>query len=208
MANRSVTVRLAAEVGNYVSGMKQAKSTTEQLGETTKSVSSKSAGAFATLAQTAQENEQAWSTVSTGLMGVGTAAVAGVGLAVKTYADFDKAMSSVQASTHASVGEMDALRNAAIDAGANTAFSAQEAAQGIEELAKAGVSTSDILGGGLDGALSLAAAGSLDVGSAAEIAASALTQFKLQGSDVGHVADLLAAGAGKAQGPCRTLVRP
>src|SRR5690606_33734709 len=35
---------------------------------------------------------------------------------------------------------------------------------------------------------------------AAEIAASAMTQFGLAGEDVEHVADLLAAGAGKAQG--------
>jgi TP901 family phage tail tape measure protein len=40
----------------------------------------------------------------------------------------------------------------------------------------------------------------LDVADAAQIAATALTQFKLEGSDIPHVADLLAAGAGKAQG--------
>ena len=62
------------------------------------------------------------------------------------------------------------------------------------------MSSADILGGGLAGALNLAAAGEIEVGEAAEIAASAMTQFNLEGSDVGHVADLLAAGAGKAQG--------
>jgi hypothetical protein len=43
------------------------------------------------------------------------------------------------------------------------------------------VSTANILGGGLKGALSLAAAGQIDVGEAAEIAASAMTQFRLSG---------------------------
>jgi TP901 family phage tail tape measure protein len=61
------------------------------------------------------------------------------------------------------------------------------------------------LGGGLNGALSLAAAGALGVGEAAEIAASALTQFKLSGDQVPHIADLLAAGAGKAQGSVQDL---
>ena len=84
--------------------------------------------------------------------------------------------------------------------GADTKFSASEAAGAIEQLAKAGVSTRDILDGGLTGSLNLAAAGSIDVGEAAETAASAMTQFGLSGSDVTHVADLLAAGAGKAQG--------
>jgi TP901 family phage tail tape measure protein len=76
---------------------------------------------------------------------------------------------------------------------------------GIEALAKAGVSTTDILGGGLTGALSLAAAGNQSVGDAAETAASAMTQFKLSGKDIPHIADLLAAGAGKAQGEVSDL---
>jgi len=126
-------------------------------------------------------------------------------MAVKSYADFDRQMSVVDSATHETTENMAKLRQAAIDAGADTAFSAVEAGKGIEELAKAGVSTKDILGGGLTGALSLAAAGSLDVGKAAEIAASALVQFKLSGDKVPHVADLLAAGAGKAQGSVEDL---
>ena len=135
----------------------------------------------------------------------GAAILAGVGMAVKSYADFDRQMSVVDSATHETTENMAKLRQAAIDAGADTAFSAVEAGKGIEELAKAGVSTKDILGGGLTGALSLAAAGSLDVGKAAEIAASALVQFKLSGDKVPHVADLLAAGAGKAQGSVEDL---
>ncbi|MEU8608762.1 phage tail tape measure protein [Actinoplanes sp. NPDC048791] len=131
---------------------------------------------------------------------LGVGLVGAAGAAIKMRADFDKAMSGVRAATHAGSEDMDRLRRAALQAGKDTSFSATEAAQGVEELAKAGVSTSAILGGGLKGALDLAAAGGLDVGQAAETAASALTQFKLQGKDVPHVADLLAAAAGKAQG--------
>jgi TP901 family phage tail tape measure protein len=126
-----------------------------------------------------------------------TGAFAGVTL---TAARFDKAMSSVSAATLASASDMERLREAALQAGADTAFSATEAAEGVEELAKAGVGTADILGGGLAGALDLAAAGQVGVGEAAETAASAMTQFGLAGTDVTHIADLLAAGAGKAQG--------
>lgn len=131
---------------------------------------------------------------------MGLVAAAGLGAVVVATANFDKAMSNVQAATHETAANMDRLREAAIQAGADTAFSASEAAAGIENLAKAGVATGDILGGGLAGALDLAAAGGLDVASAAEIAATALTQFRLSGEDVPHVADLLAAAAGKAQG--------
>jgi TP901 family phage tail tape measure protein len=109
-------------------------------------------------------------------------------------------MSAVSAATHAPAPRCAKLRAAALQAGKDTQYSATQAADGITQLSKAGVSTANILGGGLKGALSLAAAGQIDVGEAAETAASAMTQFKLSGDQVPHVADLLAAAAGKAQG--------
>jgi TP901 family phage tail tape measure protein len=132
--------------------------------------------------------------------GLGLGLLGAAAMVTKFSMDFDKQMSAVKAATHGTAKEMEQLRKAAMAAGADTKFSATEAAQGIEELSKAGVSTTSILGGGLTGALDLAAAGGLDVAEAAETAASAMTQFKLKGGDVPHVADLLAAAAGKAQG--------
>jgi TP901 family phage tail tape measure protein len=137
--------------------------------------------------------------------GLGLGLLGAAGIAVKFAADFDKQMSAVSAATHAGAKEMDALRGAALQAGKDTQYSATEAAKGITELSKAGVSTADILGGGLKGSLALAAAGQIDVGEAAETAASAMTQFKLSGDKIPHVADLLAAGAGKAQGSVHDL---
>ena len=135
-----------------------------------------------------------------GMLVAGTAMAAGVWLVVKQYSDFDKAMSAVAANTGATGAALQSLRDKAIELGGATQYSGEEAAQGINELAKAGVSTADILNGGLKGALSLAAAGQMDVGEAAETAASAMTQFGLSGKDIPHIADLLAAGANKAQG--------
>lgn len=132
------------------------------------------------------------------LAGAGLAA--GLGLAVKKFADFDEAMSSVKANTETTAEGLSDLRQLAMDLGADTVFSATEAAQGINEMAKAGVSATDILSGGLKGALDLAASGQLDVAQAAEIAATAVNQYALTGKDVVHVADLYAAAAGKAQG--------
>jgi len=152
-----------------------------------------------------KKRQEAMKKLAPAVTAVGVATLAGSAIAVRASMVFEKAMSSVEAATHAGAIEMGQLRQAAIDAGADTAFSAVEAAQGIEELAKAGVSTSDILNGGLNGALSLAAAGNLGVGESAEIAASAMTQFKLSGDQIPHLADLLAAGAGKAQGSVQDL---
>lgn len=186
MAERTVSVRLTAEVAGYIAGMKAAQKET--------------AGLAATAQASAAKQSAAWKSVgnAAGIIALGTGAVAAG--AVAMAARFDQAMSNVQAATHESAGNMDRLRQAALDAGERTVFSATESAAAIENLAKAGVSTNDILRGGLNGALNLAAAGGIEVGEAAEYAASAMTQFELNGRDVPHIADLLAAAAGKAQG--------
>jgi hypothetical protein len=53
------------------------------------------------LASSARDHEEAWSTAGGALLGFGAAVVAGVGLAIAKYAEFDKAMSEVSAATHA-----------------------------------------------------------------------------------------------------------
>lgn len=200
MSERSVVVRLRAEIGDFRRQMDQAAESAARTGRAAGAAGEQATTGMGRLVQSAHTHEKAWSTAGTSLLAFGGAAVAGVGLAIAKFAEFDKAMSEVKAATHASAGDMDQLREAAIKAGADTSYSAKEAADAITELSKAGVTTKDILNGGLNGALSLAAAGSLAVADAAELAATAMTQFKLQGSDLPHVADLLAAGAGKAQG--------
>lgn len=205
MTERSIKVTLRANVADFNRQIKSAATSLDQLaakGDPTGKVAETTMGR---LTQSAQLQRAAWDTASTAMVGYGVAAAAAAGYVVKSFADFDQAMSNVQAATHESAENMDQLREAAIQAGADTAFSASEAAGAIEELAKAGVSTADILNGGLKGSLDLAAAGGLGVADAAGIASVALTQFKLSGSDVGHVADLLAAGAGKAMGDVSDL---
>lgn len=191
MADRSVAIRLTAHVQGVVAGFKTAGKAAEDFGSRTMGAISK--------------NSQHINTLSNQVGAFGLAAVAAAGLAVKRFADFDEAMSNVAATGDDARDSIDQLRDAAIDAGARTKFSASEAANAIEEMAKAGVSAADILGGGLDGALDLAAAGNLGVAEAAGIASVALKQFKLDGEDVSHVADLLAAGAGKAMGDVTDL---
>lgn len=199
-ANRDIVVRLRAEISNFRSALAEASAAAKRTQKDTEGLGKSTDKAMNQLVSSASKHRDAWSTAGSSMLGFGAAAVAGVGVAIKSYAEFDKQMSSVQAATHASAADMGALRDVAVKAGADTAFSAKEAAQGIEEMSKAGVATADIIRGGLDGALSLAAAGSLDVGRAAEIAATAMKQFGLEGKDIPHIADLLAAGAGKAQG--------
>lgn len=165
----------------------------------------RAAAAATSLTQQVLANKQAILDVSNALALMGGAALAVAALAVRQFSSFSSAMSGVQAATQASASDMSALREAALQAGADTKYSATEAAQGIEALGRAGVSTRDVLGGGLKGALDLAAAGQMQVKDAAELASIAMTQFNLSGKDVPHVADLLAAGAGKAMGEVSDL---
>lgn len=180
MADRSIVVRLRAEIADFRRGMREASDAVEQNRQHIDQLSNQA-----------------------GLMGA--AMVAGALVSVRAWANFDEAMSHVQAATHATGAEMQALTDAALKAGLSTQYSATQAAGAIEELARAGVAASDIIGGGLAGALSLAAAGGLSVEESAEIAATALKTFGLEGNKVEHVADLMAAGAGKAQGSVHQL---
>lgn len=189
MADKSVRVVLSASTSGFVAEVRRA-------GAAVREVNAEMGKASQT---------QAWRGASTALIGLGAAAVGAAGLAVRAFTDFDAQMSSVKATGAEAAGSIDELRAAALKAGADTKYSATEAAAGIESLLKAGVSVSDVLGGGLDGALSLAASGNLNVADSAEVAATAMTQFGLSGNKVGHIADLLAAGAGKAQGEVSDL---
>lgn len=124
--------------------------------------------------------------------------VAVFGLAALAAAKFEKSMSEVRAVTGGSAKDMKALSQAALDAGKDTVYSATQAANAEAELARAGISTADIIGGALRGSLDLAASGQLELGESAIISAQAMNAFKLSGKDVGHIADVISAGAGKS----------
>lgn len=200
MADRSIKVTLRANVSDFKAQMAQAAASVTGVQQAAARAAAGSKKAVAGMSKHVEEHSAAWTTVGAGVGVFGAALLGVAGNAARVAADFDASMSIVQADTHASAAEMEKLRAAAIQAGADTVYSATEAAAGIDELAKAGMSTADILSGGLSGALNLAAAGGIGVAESAETMATALAQFKLQGKDATHVADLLAAGAGKAQG--------
>ncbi|MFJ3635230.1 phage tail tape measure protein [Streptomyces sp. NPDC090112] len=124
--------------------------------------------------------------------------VAVFGLAAIAAARFEKSMSEVRAVTGGSAKEMQSLEKAALEAGQATVYSATQAAKAEAELARAGISTADIVGGALKGSLDLAASGQLELAESAIISAQAMNAFKLKGADVGHIADVISAGAGKS----------
>lgn len=129
------------------------------------------------------------------MIGIGTAAVAGFGTAVKASMDFEKELSRFKAVTGATEQDLEKVRKKALQLGADTQFSAGEAAAAIVELGKAGVGTEEILGGVADAALNLAAAGELELAPAAELLVSTMAQFNLKTEDSARVANVLAGAA-------------
>jgi phage-related minor tail protein len=124
-----------------------------------------------------------------------TLAIAGVGAAaVKTGDDFEEQMSRVSAISGATGDDLKALNNQALQLGQDTAFSASEVAEGMENLASAGFSTKEIMSA-MPGMLNLAASSGEDLASSADIAASTLRGFNLAADQSGHVADVLAKNA-------------
>jgi TP901 family phage tail tape measure protein len=116
---------------------------------------------------------------------------------IKVAADFEEAMSKVQAISGATGEELEKLRNQAREMGETTRFSATEAASAQEFLAMAGFETNQILGA-MPGLLDLAAASSMDLGNAADITSNIMSAFNLEAEEAGRVADVLAKGASTA----------
>ena len=119
-------------------------------------------------------------------------AVGGAG--IKVASDFEKGMSEVKAISGATGEEFDALKNQAIELGADTAFSAGEVAEAMVEMAKAGWSSQQILDG-MGGVLDAAAASGEGLASVSTIVADAITGFGLEASDSTRIADLLTQAA-------------
>lgn len=139
------------------------------------------------------------------------AAVGAIGIgkivkdSINLEAQFGQTMATLQAATGTSADEMKQLNDMALKLGADTAFSANEAADAMLELAKAGIKTKDIMGGGVAGTLTLAAAGGTDLATAATIASNAMNTFGLKGKDMESIAAALAGGANASTASVESL---
>lgn len=151
--------------------------------------------------------------VAAGAAKVAVAAIATVGTAmagvaadaVKVGAEFDSAMSQVAATMGITTqdirdnangaGDVFAmLRDKALEMGRETKFTAQEAAEGLNILAMSGYGATDAVGM-IEDVLHLAAAGSMDMASAAGFVSGSMKGFADISKDAQYYADLMAKGA-------------
>jgi TP901 family phage tail tape measure protein len=169
---RDANGRLRDQYGRFVAENKKAANSFDLLGLSIKSV----AGLLGGLA-------------------VGRAVFGFASNSLSKAMDFEAQMSSIQALTGATNEEMKRMSALAIKMGANTKYSALEAAQGIEELLKAGLTPAQVEAGGLEAALNLATAGGLELADAAEIMSTAMNAFKRDALTAAQASDILAGTA-------------
>jgi TP901 family phage tail tape measure protein len=116
---------------------------------------------------------------------------------VQTAGDVEQTLNVLAVTSGATADEMAKISDKAIALGGDLelpATSAQDAAQAMLELSKAGFTAQESMDAA-KGVLQLAAAAEVDAGTAAQIAAGAINAFGLEAADSARVADLLAGAA-------------
>jgi TP901 family phage tail tape measure protein len=113
---------------------------------------------------------------------------------VDAASGFEYAMSAVEAISGGSAEEIDLLNDKAKEIGANTMYTAQQAADALGYMALAGWDAQEMLGG-VDGVISLAAASGENLSAVSDIVTDSLTAFGLSAKDTGRFVDVLAAAA-------------
>ena len=179
MESYSIEAILKANVGDYVSGMKEAKSQMKSFVDKN------------------QETFDSFRKVGTVMTAAGTGIAAGLGGAVKIAADFEQGMSKVAAISGATDEELKQLTASAREWGSKTKFSATEASDAFSYMAMAGWKTGDMLDG-VGGIINLAAASGEDLALTADILTDGLTAFGMSAKDSGKFADVLAAASSNA----------
>tara|TARA_R110002167_G_scaffold93122_2_gene249828 strand:+ start:23482 stop:26517 length:3036 start_codon:yes stop_codon:yes gene_type:complete len=129
-----------------------------------------------------------------GLIGGGLLLRSSIGI----LAAFSQEMSTVGAVSNATGAELAMLEERALSLGKTTRFTATEAAKGLTELARAGLSV-DQANKSIGTSLTLAQAGGVSIADAAAITTTALKVFNIAAADSERVADTLVIAANSAK---------
>lgn len=195
-------VDLTMDVGKFVSGMKRGR---DEMGRFTKSTNlagtalvklkTVGAGAVRSLGRSLSKVRSGMGAIATGLSQA-TIAFAPLGLAAgagaKSFVDFEQQMMNVRSVAKDMTQQEFAQTIArAKELGATTQFTATQAGEGFENLARAGFSFQQRMDA-IGGTLNLAAADSIDLATATDITASVLRGMNLEMDQANRVADVLA----------------
>ena len=157
-------------------------------------------GAFSALEQVAVGALRQVGAAAVNLAGAGIAALVDqLRSSINVAADFEASLykfEAVAGDALANAGvSFDEVRQKALELGASTQYSAQEALDAMTELVKGGVAVESVMSDATDATLALAAAAQLELAGAAEIVAKQLGVWSETGVTATNVADLLASAA-------------
>lgn len=135
---------------------------------------------------------QTFTSIGTTLTTKVTAPIVSLGTkAVKTAADFETGMKTVQALSGATGKDLEKLEEAARYWGKTTVYSATESAEALQYMALAGWDTEQMTDA-LGAVLYLAGGSMLDLGQTSDIVTDNITAFGLEAKDAAHFADVMA----------------
>ncbi len=127
--------------------------------------------------------------VVAGTAAIGGAVAAGTAAVTKVGMGFTKSMSNVQALSGATGAELEALKNAASEAGANTSKTASEAADALGYMALAGWDTNQMLEG-LMPVLRASEAGAMDLATCSDLVTDSMSSMGIAVEDLQHYLDV------------------
>lgn len=114
--------------------------------------------------------------------------------AVKTFVSFDSAITSAGLKAGATADQMEQMKEAALEWGAKSIFSANETAVALDELAASGFNATDAIAA-LPGVVAAAQAANEELGLTAQIVGQSMKAFNLEAAEAGRVADIMSAAA-------------
>ena len=186
-----LTVRIRADVSGLMNGLRQARTGIAGLDRNTKS---------------SQRSLGGWMRVA-----AGSTAALGLGKLIKDSvtleATYSKTMAQIAVATGAPKSELKALDALALKMGKDTVFSAQDAAEAMLELGKGGMTVAQIKAGALAETMTLAAAGGMELGEAANTVVQAMGAFGLEASEANVATAALAGGANASSASLDDMVQ-
>jgi TP901 family phage tail tape measure protein len=186
--------------GRFVAGARQAKTAVTDLSSGLRRLKQDFQGIGGNVATMGRNLGQA-------LQGLGMAAAPAtlaLGAAMRTAVGFESQMGRVSAVTLASAEDLATMQARARELGATTTFTATESAEAMEQMARAGANTSQILGG-ISGVMDAAAAEGMGLAQATEIVGITAATTGNTWNESAHIADVLALASARTQSSIASL---
>lgn len=175
----NLRVLISADISGLQNGMKRAESEVKGFG-----------ARMSGFGKTMQDMGRDIALLTAPLIGFGV-------VGVNTAASFQSSMNEISARTGLVGDDLNRIRDFALKMGADTAFSAQDAAAGFLQLLSSGSSAEEAIAA-LPSVMDLAAASGLDLGYSADLLTDTLKQFGLGIEDAAGTADVLVRAAGSS----------